>query len=410
MPVRPRRLLGAASGALLVTRDRRRWLPVAKTGDDEQQTHGAARRSRVTSGTTLVHADLHNHTLISDGDGDPAMAFPSMQDAGLDVAALTDHAYTEEYAIGLEPGTWARTGQLADEFNQPGRFVAMRGFEWTHPYLGHVNAWFTEAFTDESDSGTLKPLYDWLVRSPVAQVSGVHRSVDGSPAVAGFNHPGREPGRFAEFGYLPEAREQMVSLEMFNRYDDFLFQGFAAGEPSPLVACLGAGWRTGLLGVTDEHGDDWGIPEGKGRAGLWVRRLSRRGVLEALRSRRFFATRVAGLRLDATLNGRPMGSSLHHRTGRMRLAVDVDRGPQWRGQKLQLQVLRTGDSVPEVAEVVECASGEVARFAVPVDIAEGDWVVVRVADPELVNDIPGPAGHAGNTFGLAYTSPWFLKP
>ncbi|MGH3945742.1 MAG: hypothetical protein ACRDSI_11945, partial [Pseudonocardiaceae bacterium] len=53
---------------------------------------GAARDSRISRGTVLVHADMHNHTLLSDGAGDPEAAFPSMRDAGLDVAALTDHA------------------------------------------------------------------------------------------------------------------------------------------------------------------------------------------------------------------------------------------------------------------------------------------------------------------------------
>ncbi|MER5458085.1 hypothetical protein ABT008_25260 [Micromonospora sp. NPDC002389] len=35
-------------------------------------------------------------------------------------------------------------------------------------------------------------------------------------------------------------------------------------------ACLNAGWRPGLTGVTDEHGTTWGFHGGKGRSGLWV--------------------------------------------------------------------------------------------------------------------------------------------
>ena len=58
---------------------------IAQTGS--APTTGAARTSRLTRGTRLVHADLHNHTLLSDGDGDPALAFASMRSAGLDVAA-----------------------------------------------------------------------------------------------------------------------------------------------------------------------------------------------------------------------------------------------------------------------------------------------------------------------------------
>src|SRR5688500_675181 len=40
---------------------------------------GAARASQLTQGTLLVHADLHNHTLMSDGDGNPDLAFQSMR-------------------------------------------------------------------------------------------------------------------------------------------------------------------------------------------------------------------------------------------------------------------------------------------------------------------------------------------
>ena len=35
--------------------------------------------------------------------------------------------------------------------------------------------------------------------------------------LAGFNHPGREPGRFQEFAFDPRVRGRVVSLELFNR-------------------------------------------------------------------------------------------------------------------------------------------------------------------------------------------------
>src|SRR5262245_19560784 len=50
------------------------------------------RFSRVSHGTRLVFADLHNHSLLSDGTGDPAEAFASMQRSGIEVAAFTEHA------------------------------------------------------------------------------------------------------------------------------------------------------------------------------------------------------------------------------------------------------------------------------------------------------------------------------
>ena len=116
--------------------------------------------------------------------------------------------------------------------------------------------------------------------------------------------------------------------------------------------------------MTDEHGADWGQPEGKGRAGLWVRELTRAGVLEALAARRFFASRIKGLRLDAALTslaaGGPgerarMGTTLDHPGGPARLEVDLDR-EAWRGRRLLLQVLRPGRRLPTLAATLEVAA------------------------------------------------------
>ena len=377
---------------------------------------GADRASRLTSGTALVHADMHNHTLLSDGAGDPARAFASMREAGLDVAALTDHAtLTAPWweaahrgqaglprgvrpARGIEPADWPRLAELADDADDPGTFTAIRGFEWTSPALGHLNVWFSQHYTEVEHPHQITPFFSWLTGA----------LADGS--LAGFNHPGREPGRFEDFAYVAAARPRMVSLEIFNRWDDYLFEGYIDGRSSPLSACLDAGWRPGLSGVTDEHGDDWGFVEGKGRAGLWVAEHSREGVREAMAARRFFATRVSGLRVDALANGVRMGSVLAHTDGPVRFALDVDRGADWIGKELEVQVLRPGGALPAVVEAVPASAGSVVEFTVPLALEDGPWVVLRVADPSQPNTTPGPPAHPANNEAVAYTSPWFLEP
>ena len=122
------------------------------------------------------------------------------------------------------------------------------------------------------DGGDMGPLYDWLSRPTGLLLDGaldgaLDAALDGGrDGIAGFNHPGREAGRFEDFRYDARVRDQVVSLEMFNRRDDYLFEAYAAGVSSPLVACLNAGWRPGLSGVP-------GRPP--------VQRL-RRGLLEPL--------------------------------------------------------------------------------------------------------------------------------
>ncbi|MBX7266632.1 CehA/McbA family metallohydrolase [Micromonospora sp. Llam7] len=391
-----RALLAGAGGALMLAA-----LPTSARAastamaDAPTAAAGAGRTSMITQGTMLVHADMHNHTVMSDGDGSAAAAFASMREAGLDVAALTDHA-TIFSIEGLSSSEWRTTGDLANAANDPGRFTAIRGFEWSHPLQGHINVWNSSDFADLLRAGSPGSLYRWLTGRP--------------GSLASFNHPGREVGRFNNFSFNASARDQFVGLEMFNRTDDYLFEGWSSGLTSPLVACLNAGWRPGLTGVTDEHGTTWGFHEGKGRSGLWVTENTRAAVFEAMAARRSFATRVSGLRVDATANGVRMGGVLDVTSGDVRFLLDLDRGPAWDGKPLRVQVLRPGTSAPTVVDVIDTVNGQVTDFTVPLDVADGDWVVLRISDPSLPNGSPGPAGHPCNDFGVAYTSPWWLRP
>jgi hypothetical protein len=421
-----RGLLAAAGGGLLLAAAGGPRLPGAVAAPSRPAA-GASRTSLLTSGTTLFHADLHNHSLLSDGDGDPAEAFASMRAAGLDVAALTDHATLSDNLLGdalagslppeytrlggLTPAGWAATGRLAEAADEPGAFTAIRGFEWSEPLLGHVNVWFSAQYTDVLQAMTMTPLHEWLLRDPAGLVGLVDGGADG---LAGFNHPGREQGRFEEFRYDARLRDRFVGLEMFNRRDDFLFEGYDQGRPSPLCSCLDNGWRPGLTGVTDEHGVDWGFPEGKGRTGLWLTEHSRAGVREAMAARRFFATRVSGLRLDAVLDldGRRtrMGGTVASAGGAATFTLDVARDDSWLDRPLTVQVLRPGGDVPDVVHVHEFRVGAPTTFGVPLDLADGDWVVLRVSDPTQPNATPGPAGHPCNDLAVAYASPWWLDP
>ena len=172
------------------------------------------RRSSLSEGSVpatdlrLIWADLHNHSLFSDGAGDPEHAFAQLRAAGLDAAALTDHASIPRERIGdlrqeqyPDPGAlalartaprsvddegWRRTGEIADAHDVPGEFTALRGFEWTEPWLGHVNVWFSKTHVPVTTPGTLAGLHEFLTTSEPR-------------ALFGYNHPGREPGRLADF-------------------------------------------------------------------------------------------------------------------------------------------------------------------------------------------------------------------
>ncbi|MCW2606574.1 MAG: Gamma-glutamyltranspeptidase [Frankiales bacterium] len=436
---------------------------------------GASRQSRLFPAGRLVHGDLHNHTVRSDGAGDPAAAFASMRSAGLDFAALTDHATVGKAAgtgscvggdcsvLGIDEATWAEAGRLADAAQDDGAFTAVRGFEWSSPALGHVNVWFGRTWTDPlstagigpegigqlahdngvpltaeqaaqvdavlratpADGADMRLFQEWLARPADTPVVG-----GGADAVAGFNHPGRETGRFGDFVFDERLGARMVSLEVFNRGEDYLFEGTTSGAVSPLHQCLEAGWTPGLVGVTDEHGTAWGTPENAGRTGMYVEALTRAGVRGAMERRAFFASRLRGLRLDASADGVRMGGRLAHTTGPLRIALDLDRGPSWYGRPVNVQVLqaaRAGELLPRVVKAltvtVPTPDEPVVAFDVDVSAADGRWLIVRVSDPASTTapgDLrPGDRSIAedsrakGTAFAglgpaIAYASPFYL--
>jgi hypothetical protein len=376
--------------------------------------YGTARSSVLMPGTTLVHADLHNHSRLSDGSGDPAEAFGSMRRSGLDVGALTDHANlatpvgdlldggVASLLGGIDGRGWRRLGELAELANDEGRFVALRGFEWSHPLLGHVSVWGTERYTHplKRFRMDMRPLYEWLTRED-----------GGADGLAGFNHPGgRDAGRFAGFRYHAGLGRRMVSLEMFNKVDDYLFAGTDEGEDSPLTACLAAGWRPALTGVSDEHGDDWGVPVGKGRSGLYVSELTGAGVREALLARRAFASRVKGLRLAARLDGVPMGGAVPRRRGQMTVEVDLDLGPESWGSRLSVQVLVPASGSPGLAAVedVRIPGPGDPPLRIPVELDDQPWAVVRVSDPAQPADRKAAGEYVALGRSLAFASPFWL--
>src|SRR4051812_9942396 len=169
------------------------------------------RRSRLSVGEPddafLLVADLRNHTLLSDGRGDPERAFAQMRAAGLDVAALTDHAsipreqrdelglhqYPDDDALDVarhmprsfDEAAWERTAELADEFDVPGVFTALRGFEGPGPCLGPVNGWSSAGCQHGDRPGSRAGFFGFL--------GGREQR-----ALCGYTPPGRGGGRHGE--------------------------------------------------------------------------------------------------------------------------------------------------------------------------------------------------------------------
>jgi hypothetical protein len=439
---------GAAGAALLVAG------PQRVLGQTQSFPAGRASRLFPGNGRFVIHSDLHNHTIFSDGGEAAADAFDQMRAVQLDATAITDHAVLgkiigsvctsqpcSNYG-GINEDHWQSLRTIADQKHEDGAFVAMRGFEWTTGTIGHVNVWFTEQWTDTlvmaaqspkglealfevlpppgpdvnavllpvldqlPETATMDLFYDWLQAAPDRPLLG-----GGNDGLAGFNHP-NEYGNFESFKFVPGLLDRIVSCEALNMDRDFLFWGSDEGMPSPLNACLNAGWRVGMLGVSDEHFDKWG--ETRGRGGLWVTSLTRDGVREALATRRMYATFEKGLRLDAAANGVQMGRTVPHASGPVRFDLDIDMGPTGYGRPLKLQVLRPGSEGPTLAHEQDIRllppSAPVISVTLPVDVSDGTWALLRVTDPAQPADDGTPAPFAAAGRAIAYASPFWFEP
>jgi len=327
-------------------------------------------------GMRLFYGDLHNHTGYSDGTGRPGDALRQMRDRGLHFAAITDHGeFLDEETIVPDRDKWQAIARQVAELSGDD-FVAIRGFEWSSPREGHSNVWWSAAYTGHFQTGdeSMASYYAWLRQAEPAA---------GGLVLAGFNHPGRELVCFDGCAYEPALSDRIVTLECFNRDDDYGSVYFRA---------LDLGWRLGAIGVSDHHGNDWGSPQ-LPRAGLLAPSLGVAQIQAALRERHVFATRSPTLALLFEGNGAIMGSRLALGRGEpLELGIwchDSEANGDW----TRLEVWTTGGTLVEARET-RGLHQLAARITVAPRAGEEHWYVARV-------------GRAGRP--LAYSSPIWAR-
>jgi hypothetical protein len=414
---------------------------------------GASRSSKLGGSLFVVHSDLHNHSLISgDAQGAPHAALGAIKARGIDVACMTEHAVSGKdhgqytcptwqeggcrFAEGINANDWAAMAAIADEGYEPGSFVSFRGFEYSTPTIGHINVWFGKDFTDPAheqalvtprapsemwrvfpqskpvadqfqnapDTAQITPFYEWLSSAP-----GTFPFGGGNDAIAGFNHPGYF-GNFQDFLFHARAAQYMTLIEAFNPINsdaDYFWYGADRGLPNPFNACFNAGWRVGFTGVSDEHSGVYGQAN-KGRGGLWVSDLTRDGVRKAMESKRTFATLEPALRLDATADGVPMGSSMPMPTKPVTVLLDIARDSAWVGKDLVVEVVGPGGAEPNLIDLVPIKVPSDRQPPVKFRVQpQGAWMFLRLIDPERPNHaLAKPPFDNGGAF--AYASPWFF--
>ena len=362
------------------------------------------------AGRRILWADLQNHSGLSDGSATPDDLLRYAREvAALDAAAVTDHDHWGMRFMDGEPSIWRRTLDAADARNDPGRFVALAGYEWTNWVEGHRHVVFFEP-TAEAAAGLLlssiderydDPLELWAGLEDARVLTFAHHSA-GAPIATDWSSPppaGVEP--VTEIVSVHGSSEAADSPGMVVR--NALAGNFVRDA-------LDRGYRLGFVGSSDGHDGHPGLghlasPSG-GVAAILSDEVTRQGIYEALLARRTYATNGPRIVVRASYAGWPIGADI---TAEAAAAGAV--GPI--------------AGVPETTLVVRAiAPGEIARIeVVSRQGAAGAGALTGEAlcgegERECSLTVPLPGFQAGGYLylrvvqkdgGAAWTSPFFFR-
>jgi hypothetical protein len=323
----------------------------------------------------VLWADLHGHSQISDGTGTPADYYAYARDvAALDVVALTDHDHWGERKLDTDPETWELIRDTVREFHDPGRFVALLGYEWTSWIHGHRHVLgFDEDLSlrvlssMDPDYETPRQLWDALAGQPV--LTFAHHSAGGPIATNWTFHP--DP--------ILEPVTEIVSVHGVSEALDAEHAIYSPRPGNFVRDVLDEGMRFGFIGSGDSHDGHPGLPQLSnpsgvgGLAAILTDDATREGVLTAMRQRRVYATSGARIVLRCSLDGHRMGSALSADEAQGELALLVYGTAPLRA----VDLIRSG----EVVETVIPEGELVFDFAMSWDLTDlepGEYLYVRV--------------------------------
>lgn len=334
----------------------------------------------------IVWADLHGHSNLSDGTGTPEDFFTYARDvAGLEVAALTDHDHWGVRFLDQHADMWERIGETVENFHEPGRFVTLLAYEWTSWIYGHRHVLY---FEDEGevyssvDEATDTPQELWDALRGQEALTFAHHSA-GGPVATDWSIP-PDP--------VLEPLTEITSVHGSSE---------AMDSPAPIYRPLRGNfvrdilerYTLGFVGSGDGHDGHPGlthlINNTGGLAAIITDDLTREGVLEALRSRRCYATNGPRIVLRAALSGFRMGSEVP--------AAELGDAPSLTFFAVGTEPLAAAELIRS-GEIVDGVAGdgryELSHSFALADLALGEFVYVRVVQ-------------TGG--GTAWSSPFFIR-
>lgn len=249
-------------------------------------------------GNTHSHCNYSGDVKLT-AENTPDKHFKTAKDNGYDFYFITDHS---QYEDRYTQEAWTDLAQAAKRATTSS-FVAMRGFEHSENNgpgaKGHLNVFNSATFLNALAEGMDIPFFQKWVSS--SENGGV---------VVSMNHPG--PAQYSDFACYDEAsRKNVALLEVING-KNLHHEAF--------IKALSKGWKVSPVAGCDNH--SWeGIPKWEARTGIAADALTPEDVLDALRSRRTYATFDKNLKAVYYADNHPMGSEF--RPGAPTLHVHV---------------------------------------------------------------------------------------
>jgi len=327
--------------------------------------------------------DVHLHSRHSDGPASigPADYCRIARDVyGLDFASVTDHDAELVYRIG--PDDWREFQQAARQFNSPGEFVTLLGYEYSERLIdGDRNVYFLRddaPIFRSCDSGCDSPEKLWAKLASLEAMTVPHHTVSNWIG-ASFGHHDVQIERLVEiFSCWGSSEAPGCARPVRNRRlhtSDY--------ERKSVFAALKANLRFGIIASGDTHD---GRPGEHGKCAVICDSLSREAVWDALWNRRCYATTGPRVWLDFRMDSQAMGSTLQRRAGEevLLFAEAVAEAPI-----ASFAVLRDGKAL------VERSGSEHVSLERTIRAAPGSFYLLRVTQTD---------GH------IAWSSPIWIDP
>ncbi|MEM8931174.1 MAG: DUF3604 domain-containing protein [Acidobacteriota bacterium] len=345
---------------------------------------------QVATGSLRVYwLDVQNHSNFSDGTGQPSELYRYARDvAALDIVSVTDHDHWGMRFLDDDPALWARIRDVTEQFHDPGRFVALHGYEWTHWVHGHRHVLVFDDLPLPIYS-SIDPDYDhpdelWAALRGRPAITVAHHSAGGPIAIDWTIPPDPQLEPVTEILSVHGSSESADAPHPIHRPIAGNFVRDAA---------LGRGYKLGFIGSSDGHDGHPGLGHlASPTSGLGAivtsaepdEALTRDAVYRALMARQTYATSGPRILLRVVYGGYGMGSDVPIADG---VAVD---GP---GRTVELlpidhlfvQVLgtravervdlvRTGELVASL----DCEVRLECTMLLPItDFEPGEWLYVR---------------------------------